>query len=393
MKLTKAVIDRSQYEGKAGGRFVLWDSQLSGFGLRIYPSGRKAFILSYRFQGRKRLYTLGDYGVLTLDEARTLAKKKSFELIGGIDPLQVRRKESQGETIRDLCHAFIERYAKPRKKSWEEDQRRFDKCIIPLWGTRKITSITREDAAGLHHRLGKNSGYEANRILALLSKLFETAKRWGMLPPQSDNPARGHDKFTEKKRDRWVKHDELPRIVQAVAAEENIYVRAAIWLYLLTGVRKSELLAARWADIDFHRKELRLDDTKAGRTHYLPLSVPAVKLLEQLPRLEGNPHVLPGHNTGRPLVNISKPWLRIRKAAAVDDVRLHDLRRTVGSMMAQSGESLHLIGRVLNHSNESTTKVYAHFGQDNIRKAIEKHGEEIMSIAHSSSPEIPSEAK
>jgi integrase len=201
------------------------------------------------------------------------------------------------------------------------------------------------------------------------------------VPEDRRNPARSISRYREQKRDRWVSPDELPKLAQAIDTEPNVYVRMALWLYLLTGVRKSELLAAKWADIDWQRQELRLDDTKPKRTHYVPLSAPAIAILRDLPRLEGNPYILPGHIHGRPLVNINRPWNRIRKAAGVEDVRLHDLRRTVGSWLAQSDNSLHLIGRVLNHSNPNTTAVYARFGQDHVRQALEDHGARIMGIA------------
>jgi integrase len=155
----------------------------------------------------------------------------------------------------------------------------------------------------------------------------------------------------------------------------------ALWLYLLTGMRKSELLSAKWTDIDWQRQELRLGKTKAGRVHYVPLSAPAIAILRDLPRIEGSPYILPGHVHGRPLGNINKSWERIRKAAGVEDVRLHDLRRTVGSWLAPSGNSLHLIGHVLNHSNQATTAIYARFGQDHVRQALEEHAARIMGVA------------
>ena len=201
------------------------------------------------------------------------------------------------------------------------------------------------------------------------------------MPRDFPNPAHGIDRFKEYKRDRWVNPEELPRLAQAFESEPNIYVRMALWLYLLTGVRKGELLFAKWTDIDWQRQELRLSETKAGRVHYVPLSAPAMAILRDLPRMESNPYILPGHIHGRPLVNINLPWTRIRKLAGVEDVRLHDLRRTVGSWLAQSGNSLHLIGRVLNHSNQSTTAIYARFGQDHVRQALEDHAARVMGAA------------
>ena len=211
--------------------------------------------------------------------------------------------------------------------------------------------------------------------------MFELGKRWGFVPEERANPAKGIEHFKEHKRDRWVTPDELPRLTQAIDQEVNLYARYAFWLYLLTGMRKMELLTAKWEYIDWERRELRIPQTKGGRVLYLPLSEAALTLLRNIPQLQGNPFVLPGAKEGKHLVNISKPWRRVRKAAGIPDVRLHDLRRTVGSWLAQAGNSLHLIGRILNHSTQSTTAVYARFAQDHVRQALQAHGKRILGVA------------
>ncbi len=384
MKLTKRIIDAATYTGTNNARCVLWDDEVPGFGCRVYPGGRKAFVLSYRVGDRKRLLTIGTYGVLTLDQARTAARSELAKVqTEGADPVATREQERQGETVRDLCTAYLDRYAKVHKKSWSEDERRINSRILPVWASLKAKAIKRADVAALHSKIGTKEGhpYEANRVRELVAKMFELAHRWGFVPEDHRNPAQGIDDYKETKRDRWVTHDELPRLAQAINEEPNASARAALWLYLLTGARKSELLKAQWADVDWTRAELRLPDTKTGRVHYIPLSPPAVALLRDLPQTEGNPYVLPGKLPGAHLVNISKPWGRVRTAAGVEDVRLHDLRRTVGSWLAQSGNSLHLIGRVLNHSNQSTTAVYARFGEDSVRAALDQHGARIMGAA------------
>jgi len=222
--------------------------------------------------------------------------------------------------------------------------------------------------------------------------MFELARRWGFVPEDHSNPARDIDRFKEEKRDRYITPAELPRLAQAINEEPNQTARFALWLYLLTGARKSELLRAEWSHVDWDRSELKIPDTKAGRVHYVPLSGPALALLREIPRVDSNPYILVGRGprsatteekaqTHTHLINISKPWDRVRKAAGVEDVRLHDLRRTVGSWLAQAGNSLHLIGRVLNHSNPSTTAVYARFGEDSVRAALEQHGARLMGAA------------
>jgi integrase len=383
MRLNKTSVDRANYGGKNGGRFVLWDDSLPGFGLRVYPTGRKSYVWSYRVKGRKHLMTIGPHGALTLHQARDMVRRLIGQMLEGHDPLVEKQKEALGETILDLCLAFMERHSIPHKKSWREDERRIKAYILPSWASLKIKSVTRSDVAALHHKIGKRSKYEANHVVCLLSKMFSMAMTWGFLNDVAVNVARGIKKYAVNRRDRWVAPEELPKLALAIEAEPNPYVRATIWLYLLTGLRKEELLSMRWDQIDLVRRELRLGDTKSGKPHYLPLSTTAIGVLQNIPATEGNPYVLPGHKTGQHLINVSKPWLPIRKRAGVEDVWLHDLRRTVGSWLAQSGNSLHLIARVLNHSSVETTKIYARFAQDHVREALEKHGKAIMEAANS----------
>ena len=384
MKITKRFIDAEKYDGSS--QDIRWDDQFPGFGVRFYPTGRKSFVLSYRAQGRKHIMTIGAYGPLTLDQARKKARKHLAEVIDGGDPLESRQKAAKGATMQALCSDYLEKYAKQRKKTWKEDKRRIDRHILPNWGRSKVRSIKRSEISSFHIKLGETSPYEANRILALLSKMFELSKQWGYLEESAPNPAQKIEKFKEEKRDRWLNEEELPRLAKAVDNEPNVYVRAAIWLYLLTGLRRSELLQLKWSDIDTTRNEIKLSDTKAGRKHYPPISSEALEILNSIPKLDGNPYIFPGALKGKPLVNIGKPWERIRKEANLTDCRLHDLRRTIGSLLAQSGSSLHLIGRVLNHSNASTTQVYARFAQGHVRDALEDHGKQIMEIVKGQSP-------
>ena len=302
-------------------------------------------------------------------------------ILEGEDPAQERRLKSKEKTFSQLCQAYLEQHSKVHKKTWRDDERRINQRLIPRWGTRQVAAIYQTDVALLHHEVGKQYPYEANRTIELVKSIFTKAESWGYLPRHSENPASRITPFKEEKRDRWLTAEELPKVAEAIAAEANIYVQAAIWLYLFTGVRKNELLKSQWSYIDLHRRELRLPDTKSGNVHYVSLSEPATDLLLRIPRISGNPYVLPGQKEGCHLVNIESPWRRIRTRASCEDVRLHDLRRTVGSWLAQSGNSLHLIGRVLNHKQSSTTQVYARFSQDHLREAMEQHGREILEKA------------
>jgi integrase len=377
-KLTKRIIDAKKYEGTGDSKCIIWDSELTGLGLRVYPSAKKSFVLSYRQNGRKRLYTIGKYGVFTIDEARDEAVNYLANINHGEDPVEERRKKFRAQTMNELFEIYMERHAKAHKKSWKEDQKRINNRLLPEWGNHQIDAITKNDIAFLHNKIGMKAPYEANRVLALISKIFEMAITWGIIDENKVNPARRIKKFKEAKRDRWVTEQEMPELMKAIKQDTNVYARYAILMYLLTGMRKNELLQVKWTDINWTRKEIRLGDTKAGRIHYVPISSVAEEILKEIPQMVGCPYVFAGRDGGDTyLININKPWLRIRNVAQMEDVRLHDLRRTVGSWLAQSGHSLQLIGKVLNHSNEATTKVYAHLQDDDARRALETHGEAV----------------
>lgn len=403
-RLTKRRVDAARYEGhklSSGGytRHVLWDSELRGFGLRVFPSGRKTFIFKYRVRHRTRMATLGDYGPLTVDQARDEALRiKAKVEVENVDPLDERERLRGRATFGDLALAYIERHAKPHKRTWASDQYRLDRYLVPglwpalrtrgdapacpSWASRPVEEIRRSDVADFHRRMGEHHGpYIANRMVSLLAKMFECARDYGMLDEGAANPARGVKRFREVKRDRWVTPQELPELAKAIDAEPDIYVRSALWLYLVTGARKSELLRTKWEDVDLQRRELRIRGSKSGEDYLVPLSAAAVGIIEAIPRQVGNPYLLPGHRRGGHLVNIEKPWRRVRTAAGVKDVRLHDLRRTLGAWLAESGHSLLLIGKALGHKSTHATAVYARLSNDPVRTALEAHGERLMAIA------------
>jgi len=380
--LTKEKIDRMVYNSDKGSWDVRWDDKISGFGVRISPQGKKSFILRYvNADGVKRLYTIAEYGVFTLQQARDEANRIKSEVRKGSDPLADKKNRLKAPTMNELCNEYLERHAKIHKKSWKKDAEWIEQHILPAFKNRKVKSVTRAEVSELHRKIGQTRPYLANRVIEVLRKMFNLAYVWGYMEETAPNPATRLERFKEEKRDRWVSPDELPALAKAIDEQENLYVKAALWLYLLTGVRKSELLKAQWQDVDFNRKELCIPETKSGRKHYVPLSVEALSILENLPRTEGNPYILAGRFDGKHLVNIEKPWREIRRKAGCEDVRLHDLRRTVGSWLAQSGNSLLIIQKTLNHSTMAATMVYARLGEDPVRKALEDHGKQIMAAA------------
>ena len=380
MALTKRTIDRAAYNGDGRSRDVRWDDQIPGFGLRIYPTGRKAFVLNYRGPDRRmRLMTLGRYGVLTLHEGRERARRLLVQVADGGDPLED-RKTPGPVSVAEFVEIFLERHSRARKRSWKEDERRLRGHVVPALGGKLLDAVTRANVAALHDRIGRGAQIEANRVLAAVSTMFSKAEEWGFLPEGSRNPARGVQRFQERSRDRWLKPQEAERLLAAVTEEEDPYVQAALRLYLLTGLRKAELLRARWEDVDRNRKELRLRDTKAGRPHVVPLSDPALSIIEDLPRRLGSPWIFPGKDGGN-RKDLKSAWARVRRKADLQDVTLHDLRRTVGSWMAQNGVPLTVIGQVLNHTHPNVTRVYARLSQDQSKEALDKVARLVQDLA------------
>jgi integrase len=386
--LTKRAVDQARYSSNGAhgrGHHVLWDSSVRGFGLRVHPSGRKTFVVFYRAAGRKRLLSLGGYPELTVDQARRLAREKLLTVAGGADPVEDARKERQRSvTFGELARRFLEEHAKVHKKSVRDDEQRIEDYLEKAWGPKPAASVRRADVAELHLKIGTKAPYSANRTLSLVSKIFNWGAIAGILPEGHPNPARGLVRFKECSRDRFLSPDEAGQLLGAIDAEPNVYIRAFFWLSLLLGTRKNELLRARWEDVDLNGAVLRLPETKALhagrrlRAHHIPLSEPAMKIFRTLPRESGNPFVFPGMREGQSLVNVEKAWNRARQMASVRDVRFHDLRRTVGSWLAQRGASLGLIGAVLNHTQSQTTAIYARFGEANTREALEGHAAAVL---------------
>lgn len=389
MHLTNSVVKKMSYDGKGNSQRIFWDNLVQRFGVRVYPSNKKTFVIAYRNKfGTKRIMTVGKFGVMTLQQAREKARKLLAEADDGKDPIAEKQKAAKGATVSELCDVYIERHAKPHKKTWKEDLRRINRHVKPTWKRRKVLSVQRSDISAFHNKLGKASPYEANRVLELLRKMFDLASVWGFVPENTPNPAAKIHRFTEKKRDRWIKPEELPRVLEEIEKEPNIYVRSALWLYLFTGARKNEILKAKWEDLDFERQELHISDTKSGRSHIVPLSAPAMQIISSIPKLHGNPYLIPGAKPGSHFVNLQRAWERIRKRANLEDVRLHDLRRTVGSWLAMHGVSLLVIGKTLNHTTPSTTQIYARLSDDPTRKALEDHSRRIVAVAKGDSGDL-----
>lgn len=377
-KLTKKIIDATQPQDKD---LILWDSEISGFCCKITPAGKKSYFLYYRTQDRRqRKPKIGDHGIMTSEQARNIAQLWLLEVSQGKDPSAEKQESRDNPTLKELAAQYMKEHA-PRKKasSFKEDQRLWDQYILPALGKLKVSSLERSDIAKLQHSL-QHLSTTANRVLSLLSKALNLAELWGYRPNHS-NPCLHVKKYKENKRERFLNSDEIALLMNALDEEEkeshNPWALYAIRLLLVTGCRLNEILSLRWEEVDFNNQFLRLSDSKTGKK-LVYLSSSAIEILKNVPKQDGNPYVICGDKPESHLVNLQKPWNRIRLSIGLSDVRLHDLRHTFASIAAGKGVSLPIIGALLGYKKTQTTARYAHLVGQPLVEASEIISKQIM---------------
>lgn len=384
-KITKRTVD-----GLMAGE-VVWDSDVRGFGVRCQRRD-KIYVLKCRYRGRQRWLTIGAHGSpWTPEKARREAVRLLGLIAGDKDPAQTRDEAKNDLTVTALCDLYVAEGCSIKKPSTiANDRGRIERHIKPLLGKKHCRHVTKGDVEQMRNNVAvgktaadvKTGRYgraivtggkgTANKTVSLLGAIFSFAVDRGICP---DNPAHGTKFYPSKKHERFLSPVELTRLGQALTEAEsngtNPFAIAAIRLLLLTGARRGEILSLRWENIDFDRAYLRLPDSKTGQK-LIPLGAPALSVLEALPRMNDNPHVLPSSREGKPIVNIAKVWRAVRKSADLEDVRLHDLRHSFASVGAAGGESLLVIGKILGHSDTATTARYAHLADDPLKTAADR---------------------
>lgn len=386
IKLTKRIIDGLTPRDRT---YTVRDAELPGFSLRVYPGGRRAFFYRYRVGGGRgapiREPRIGDFGPLTVDQARSIARDWSAEVRRGGDPAAAKALERDAPTMAKLFATYLEDYAAKRKKpsSLRNDVRMIEKELKPAFGRLRVKDVTRQQVRAYHEKLA-DKPVEANRRLALLSKCFSYAADELEWIAHGDHPVRGVRRYPEKGRRRYLSDDEISRLGAALRKAENgnldrpvsPYAVAMLRLILLTGARHSEILRLRWDEVNLPRGCLELTDSKTGRKEIF-LSPAARAVLADLPRAEGNPYVIVGGKAGSHLVNVKDSWSLVRREAGLQDVRIHDLRHSFASLGVRSGMSLPLIGKLLGHRSVQTTARYAHLADEPLHTAVGNIGADI----------------
>jgi integrase len=355
----------------ATGRVTYHDKHklAAGLQLRIASTGVKTFGVFRRVRGgQPELVTLGRFPDMTIDQARRQAALINSAIADGANPAAVKRAHKAEKTFAHLFDEYIARHAKPNKRTWADDEQRYRQYVEKPLGGKKLTAVDRKSIAAIHSKITLDGHPTvANRILALISSVFGWAINVGLA---DSNPATGIKRNKEVSRDRFLQNDELPRFFAALAEEPNDTMRDFFLVALLTGARRQNVLSMRWEDINFERAEWRIDLTKNGTPQTVTLSPEVVGILEARITERAGTFVFPGNGESGHLVEPKKGWKRVLERAGLENLRIHDLRRTLGSWQAKSGASLVVIGKSLNHKNVATTAIYARLDLDPVRLSV-----------------------
>lgn len=424
---TQALIKKLPIPSK--GREYYKDEKEKGLSLYITPTGNVTFFVRKRIHGKDERIILGNFPELTVEDARKEALKAKASVAGGKNPNQEKQKLRWDISFGEMFNQFMERYSKKFKRSWKYDEREVNK-FLSHWFSKKASQISKQEIQRIHDKIySKNGLYQANRILERIRAIYNKAIEWGW---EGVNPTIGIKKFKEKSRDRFLQANELPCLFEALAEEENDIARDYILLSLLTGARKNNVLSMRWNEINFEAKVWRIPETKNGEPLTVPLTEQAIEILRERRILNkavtsNDVFVFPGMGKEGYLADPKKPWKRICQRATVKlwqmdkvlmgiinkmvtkdpqnisqlyknivhvmqkegielptglmDIRLHDLRRTLGSWQAATGATTAIIGKSLGHKSQQATAIYERLNIDPVRASVERATEAMFNTS------------
>jgi integrase len=391
VKLTKRVIEAVE---PAAGDQYLWDAEVKGFGLKTTPAGRKVFVFQYRMGGRgarTERYTIGEYkSPYTVDGARKEAVRLLSDVKAGRNPAEAKRRNdsNRAQLFNELAAEFIERHAKPNTRDWRKTEYLLRHDVLPFWASRPIQKITRPDVIELIDRVAdRGARIHANRVLAAVRVLFNWALSRGVIEA---SPAAGvKAPGAETARERTLRENEMREVWRA--ADATAYPFGPFFrMLILTAQRRDEVAGMRWSEIDDPRALWTIPSERAknGRAHEVPLSAAALEILRSLPRLDGSDLVFT--TNGRAAISgFSKAKARLDRASGIgltdrDEWRLHDLRRTVATFMAETGIAPHVVDKLLNHVSgaiRGVAAVYNRYGYtDERRRALDVWARRLAAI-------------
>lgn len=361
-KLTKKIIDASASQSKD---YIVWDSDIKGFGCRIYPSGIKTYVFFYRHPKKRQKVGLkiGKHGNVTPDGAREIAQGWAGDVARGIDPKEYKQEQTQQSlTIREFSQIYLEKCAsvQNKPKTFKDYQGWLRRDILPRLGSKKLTDVTRQDIYDFHRSISKKT--TANRCLAVLSKMYSFAKELNYY--EKENPFFRFKKHKENKIGRILNTQEFTDLNRVLNYQEMLrfttpYVISAIRMLIYTGCRKNEILTLKWEDVHLEKDYIHVKDSKTGEK-IVPLNKFSKSVLESLKKQPDNPYIFCGAKPGTHLTDIKKTWYKIRGMIGIENVRMHDLRHTFASMAIDTELDIFGISKLLGHKDIKTTMNYIH---------------------------------
>ena len=375
-RLTTRNIDALSATGRDS---VFWDRDLPGFGIRVYRTGRKVYIVQARGPAGSRRAVVGDHTKLRPEAARQRAVRMIDRIKRGEEPVPAHPVAEP--KVADLARRYMEAHVEVncRPNTVYALRRIVSRYVLPQLGALRVSAVTRTHISTLHHSM-RDTPYEANKTLNVISKMFRLAEAWELIP-SGRNPCRTVRRYKDHRRERFLTPEEYRRLACALDEAEGDgsivpSAAAAIRLLLLTGCRKNEILTLRWDDVDRTAEELRLRESKTGMRR-VPLT-PAVEwVLGGITRIKGNPWVITGKKPGTHLSNVDETWRRVRAQAGLEGVRVHDCRHSYASRALVLGEGLPMIGKLLGHRKVKTTARYTHLARDTEKASAAKVGSSI----------------
>ena len=345
------------------------DNQV-GFGLEVRASGSKSYFQRYHDpNGKQRQVTIAMYGEVTFDQARKMAQKIRSEAVLGGDPAGKKEMKKAIPFYRELAEMHLT-YAANHHRS-DGAKRILENHVIPMFGKMRLDEIKQQDITKwlAEKRQSGMAPASVAKIKTTLSKSFELARQWELF---DGNPTKNawSEKYNNN-RERYLTSEEANALKLACECSPNPLLAPIVGLLLLTGARKSELLNAKWSDIDLEKRTWTLNMTKNGRGRHVPLSGAAMDIINNLPRYDGCPWLLPNPQTMLPLTDFKRSFMQARKLAGLDNVHVHDLRHSYASFLVNAGVDLYQIGSLLGHRNVASTSRYAHVADTTLMAAAE----------------------
>ena len=362
---------------------IVFDALQPGFGVRLTPAGTKIFVARTRVNGQRRVVSVGTFPEKTVSEARTDARAALEDMRAGRDPKiekVVRRKaiEAGSLTVSEFADRWMEEYVHKKLKPRTAQSYRslLEQRIRPSFGHLPVSRVTKDDVLKFHAGLEKTPG-RANRAVQTFRALMTYAEDTGLRPPLS-NPCRKVKMYRERARERFLSEAEIAKAADAITSAEKAgkigpHAATGLRLCLFTGARSGEITATKWEHVSFERKIIRIPDSKTNDPRTIHLSDAALEVLRGVPRV--GPYVIAGAKPNEAYKNLSRAWIKARKPAGLEDVRLHDLRHSYASLAAGRGVSLQMIGKLLGHKVMATTMRYAHLARDAVGAVNDELGE------------------